>query len=304
MSYYNLVPFGNRMMEIRKKLKLSQKEIAEQAFISDKTIRRYEAGQTTPSFDTLEILSQYYKTDLVNLLIEHRLDDYHVFYTIKKRIDMKLANEESDLRLELKDLNILLNSTSNKYFIDLINQYKIFIEAIDLSDKEQLFLAYERFLSSMKVTKPYFKIDEYTTYIYSPMEVRILVNIALVFYKLNKRDKYLEILEFCMETVDYSDEVCATVCNNLAGAYFRLADYEKTLEYSNIGIHSCLLSENYNYLYNLYYTKGVAEFKLDMEEYIESLKTAIYLCKAHKKDNLRDIIIEKCRNYLDVELVN
>jgi transcriptional regulator with XRE-family HTH domain len=290
------------MREIRKNLKFSKKEIANKSFVSDKTIRRYEAGESMPSFDILEILSPYYKTDLVNLLIKHRLDDYHVFHTIKKRIDMKLGNQENDLQLELKDLNILLISTQNNYLIDLINQYKIFIEAIELSDSEKVYLAYEKFINAIEVTKPRFDFEKYASYTFFSMEVRILVNIALLFYKLDRRDKYLQILEFCIDAIDSSDEVCPMVCNNLAGAYFRIADYEKTLEYSNIGIKSCLESESFNYLYNLYYTKGVAEYRLDMDDYMESLKTSIYLCKAYKKDNLKDIIIERCRDYLGVDL--
>ena len=300
--YYNLILFGKEMMEIRKNLKLSKKEISEKSFISDKTIRRYEAGESKPNFDILELLSPFYKTDLVNLLIKHRLDDYHVFYTIKKRIDVKLGNQENDLRLELKDLNILLASTKNKYFIDLINQFKIFIEAIELSDSEKIYLAYEKFTKAIEVTNPYFNFDKYTSYTFSSMEIRILVNIALIFYKLDKRDKYMEILDFCINTIEYTDEVCPMVCNNLAGAYFRIENYQKTLEYSNIGIQSCLESENFNFLYNLYYTKGVAEYKLDIEDYVESLKTSIYLCKANKKNNLKDIIIERCRDYLGIDL--
>lgn len=137
---------------------------------------------------------------------------------------------------------------------------------------------------------------------FSQMEIRILMNIALIFYKLNEKDKYIEILEFCINTIEYTDEVCPLICNNLAGAYFRNKDYQKALEYSNIGIQSCIENQNCNCLYNLYYTKGTAEYRLNIKDYAESLITSIYLCRAHKKHNLEDMIIERCKAYFDVDL--
>jgi transcriptional regulator with XRE-family HTH domain len=300
--YYNLDVFGKELKKIRKNLNLSKQEIARKALVSEKTIRRYESGKTTPIFEILETLSPFYKMDLVKLLIQYRLDDYSVFCSIKKRIEIKLGNKENDLNMELKDLNILLASTKNNYFIDLINQLTIFIEALKLINNKELYLAYEKFVKAIKVTNPHFNIDKYTSYMFSSMEIRILMNIALVFYQLDNRAKYMEILEFCISAIEYTDEVCPLICNNLAGAYIRNQNYQEALEYSNIGIQSCIENQISSCLYNLYYTKGCAEYRLNLEGYIESLKTSIYLCKANKKSNLEYLIIEKCKDYLDIDL--
>lgn len=303
--YYNLELFGKKLKNIRKKLNLSKKDLSEMAFVADKTIRRYESGKVKPNFDILETLSPCYKTDLVSLLIQCRFDDYSVFYAIKNRIEIRLYDKkDNDLQKELKDLNILLSSTKNQYCINLINQLIIFIEAVELYNNEKSNLAHNKFVEAIKITTPNFNLDNYNSYIFSSMEIRILMNIALVFNKLNDKTKYLEILEFCITSTEYTDEICPILCNNLAGAYIRNKNYQKALEYSDVGIQSCVENRNFICLSNLYYTKGYAERRLNMKEHIESLNTSIYLCKAFKQDKLKNIIIEKCKNYLDVDLSN
>jgi len=301
--HYNLELFGKKLKTIRKKLNLNKKDIAEMAFVADKTIRRYESGKVKPNFDILETLSPYYKTDLVALLIQCRFDDYSVFYAIKNRIEIKLGNQDNTFKKELRDLNILLSSTKNKYCIDLINQLIIFIEAIELYNNSRIDLAQDNFIKAIKITTPNFNLNNYDSYIFSSIEVRILMNIALIFNKLNDKIKYIEILEFCINSIEYTDEIRPTLCNNLAVAYIRNKNYQKSLLYSNIGIQACIENQNSNCLSNLYYTKGCAEYRLNMKEHIESLNTTIYLCRAFKQDNLRNFIIERCKKYLDIDLL-
>ncbi len=302
--YCNFELFGKKLKDIRKKLNLNKKELAEMVSIADKTIRRYESGKVMPSFDILETLSPYYKTDLVDLLIQCRFDDYSFFHSIKNRMEIALDNKkDDDLQKELKDLNILLSSTKNQYCLNLINQLIIFIEAVELYNNEKYNLAHDKFVEAIKITTPNFSLDNYTSYIFSSMEVRILMNIALIFNKLYDKVKYLEILEFCINSIEYTDEICPMICNNLAGAYIRNNNYKKGLEYSNIGIQSCIENRNFSSLSNLYYSKGYNECRLNMKEHIESLNTSIYLCKAFKQDKLRNIIIEKCKKHLGVDLL-
>ncbi len=302
--YYNLELFGKKLKEIRIDLNLNPKEMAKKTFVADKTIRRYESGKVLPNFDILETMSPYYKTDLVALLIQCRFDDYPIFNTIKNRIEMRLSNQETDLQKELRDLNTLLSSTKNKYSIIFINQLIVFIEAIYLYRDEKNDLAYDKFIEAIKITTKNFNIDNYESYIFSSTEVRILMNIALIYNRMHNDNEYVKMMEFCSNSVESTDDICPMICNNLASAYIRNKNYQKALEYSNIGIQARVENQNANCLSNLYYTKGYAECRLNMKEHVESLYTSIYLCKALKQDKLKSIIIEKCKKYLDVDLSN
>ena len=53
--FYNLELFGENLKEIRKALKLNQKEISEATNINESTIRRIENGKVLPQLDTLEV---------------------------------------------------------------------------------------------------------------------------------------------------------------------------------------------------------------------------------------------------------
>ncbi|MBC8591175.1 helix-turn-helix domain-containing protein [Wansuia hejianensis] len=299
---YNLDLFGKKLEKMRKSLNLTQKEISELTYIDSVTIRRIEKGKVIPKLDTLEILSPVFKEDLTLLLLQYRFDDYSVFYEIKNRIESKLdGGELHSLNRELKELNNLLSSTKNTYYKNLITQLILLTEGIvlykDNNDKSM-----DKLIKAIRITTSNFNLDDYDSFVYSSMEIRILMNIAFILNKLNHKGKYIEIMEFCINSVDSNDEVYSKVCHNLAGAYRRNKDFEKALEYSNMGIKSCQENRNLNGLNLLYYGKGIAEYKLNKNEYIDSLKISIYLCKALGQDKLKDTIIHNCKEIFRIDL--
>lgn len=304
--FYNLELFGKRLKEIRKSLRINQKQITEITNIDDKTIRRIESGKVLPKLDTLEILSPIYKEDLVSLLIKYRFDDYSVFCEIKNKIELKLDNgEQHTLHTEFRELNILSSSTENPYYKNLIRQLILFTEAAIIykdNNNNNNNTVLSKLVKAIKITTPPFNLEYYTSYVYSSMEIRILMNIAFVLNRLKNKEKYLEIMEFCINSIDTDDEIYPKLCHNLAGAYTRNKNFDKALEYSNMGIKSCQVNRIFNGLSILYYGKGVAEYRLNKEEYMESLKTSVYLCNAFGQRELKNTIINNCKKYFDINL--
>ncbi len=297
--FYNLNSFGNKIRNIRKALNFSQKEIAKITGIEDSTIRRIEGGKVLPKLDTLEILSPIYKEDLISLLIECRLDDYSIFCEIKNKIEIKFDNGEQDtLHNEFEALNILLSSTKNPYYNNLISQLTLFTEAaiIYKDNNNNNNTALDKLVEAIKITTTTFSLDNYDSFIYSSMELRILMNLAFVLNRLDNKEKYLDIIEFCVNEADIDDEIYPKLCHNLAGVYTRNKDFQKSLDFYNMGIKSCQENRNFNGLSLLYYGKGIAEYRLNKEEYIESLKTSIYLCKAFGQNQLEITIINNCKD--------
>lgn len=292
-----------KLKELRENLNLTQKEVSESAHIDAATLRRIEAGKVIPKFETLESLSPVLKHDLILLLLEYRFDDFSVFYDIKNRMESKFDSSDLDnLNNELKELRNLLSLTENKYYKNLIVQLILFSEAIILYNNNDNNKALNKLIKSIKITTPKFNLSNYNSFAYSSMEIRILMNIALVLYKLNDETKYLEILEFCIKEVNTDDEVYPKVCYNLAGAYTRNKEYEKALHFYNMGIIACQDNRNLGGLSLLYYAKGIAEYKLARGEYIESLKTSLYLCKAFGQTKLENIIKKNCREVFGIDL--
>ena len=63
-----MATFGERLRELRKVSKLTQKELAHAAGVAESTISMYEMERREPDFETLEILSDYFNVDVGYIL--------------------------------------------------------------------------------------------------------------------------------------------------------------------------------------------------------------------------------------------
>lgn len=108
------------LLDLRKKNKLTQDELAEKLFVTRQAVSRWESGETTPNIETLKLLSKLFDVSINTLLGSPRklicqccgmpLDDN----TISKEPDGSF-NEEyckwcyTDGEFVYKDLNKLIN---------------------------------------------------------------------------------------------------------------------------------------------------------------------------------------------------
>lgn len=302
--YIKLADFGNYIRKIRTELNFTQEDVSLLTGINTETLRRIEGGKVIPKFETLEYLSTVYKVDLNEIFLQYRIDDYAYFYELKNNFENKFDEDNfCTLEVELKELKSLIPYINSSYYKNLINQLIIFAEAIVLykhnNKKDE---AIKKLIEAMKITSPNFNLDTYYTSVYSSMEIRILMNIAFVLNRLDNRAIYIELLEFCFKSLDFTEEIFPKLCHNLSGAYRRNGDYEKALELSNLGIKSCQENRNWSGLNLLYYGKGISEYRLNKQKYMESFKTAIYLSKALGHHKLVNTIIHNCKNIYNIDL--
>jgi len=75
---------------------------------------------------------------------------------------------------------------------------------------------------------------------------------AFVLNRLGYRDKYQEVMEFCINSVEPNDELYPKLCHNLSGVHRRNQAFEKALKFSNIGIETCQKTGIFNGLNILY----------------------------------------------------
>ncbi|WP_025640221.1 helix-turn-helix domain-containing protein [Schnuerera ultunensis] len=262
--YYNLQAFGEEARSIRTNLGFTQKDVCELSGIHEDTLRKIENGKVIPIQKTLDLLSPILKKDLNQLLLNYRLNNYQAFEEIRNRLESKIDRDEyQTLSVELDDLKALLHTESNTYFINLINQLILLIESIILNKKySKINEALDKLIAAMKITTPEFSLNNYKNLIYSSMESRILMNIALLINKIESTEKSLEIMEFCIQIVDPNEKLYPKICYNLSYTYHRLDIHESALKYSDLGIDYCIQHRDYNGLNLLYFRKGVAEYLL------------------------------------------
>ena len=301
--YYNLFLFGERLKNIREKLGLTQKQVVDMALIDERTLRRMELGKVIPKLETLEALSVIYKTDLVSAIIESRITDYSMLLQTQRNIDLKLINEEmSNFDNELKLIDKLLENIENEYYKILITQFKFFLYGIRYYKNKEYQSALNMYINAIKQTLNDFSLDNYKEYSFSLMEIRILMNIALVEDKCEQDEKYEGILKFCVNQCDENNEIYPRICHNLAGVYRKKEEYSRALLYDNKGIEICKKNMFADTLAVLYYGKAFAEYRLEKTEYKKSLDLSLQLCKIFEQIELMKQIIVNCEDVLGIDM--
>ena len=200
-------------------------------------------------------------------------------------------------------LKTLLNTESNTYFINLINQLILLVESIILNKKyNKTDKSLDKLTEAIKITTPDFSLNNYKNFVYDSMETRILMNIALLVNKIKSTEKSLEIMEFCIKMVEPNEYMFPKVCYNLSYTYHRLGIHKDALKYSDLGIGYCIRYRDYNGLNLLYFRKGIAEYLLGYETYMDSLKKSIHICEVLGQYGLKDIVITNCKKIYDIDI--
>lgn len=302
--YYNLGLFGKKLCNLRQTLGFSQDEVEELSGVNAQTLRRIENGKVIPKQETLEFLSPIYKMDLNNLLLKYRIDDYSSFNNIKNNIESKLDRDEFyKLDIELNELYNLLSTVQHHYFKALINQLVFLIEAVILNKRDKKTNeSLEKLIDALKLTTPEFSLSNYSSFVYSTMEIRILMNIALLLNKIESTEKSLKVMEFCFHAIEPDNELYAKICYNLSYTYHKLGRHDDALKVSSLGIDYCINNRNYIGLNHLYFRKGIAKFLLKHDDYMDFLKKSIYQCELLGQYELKDRMIHNCKKIFDIEL--
>lgn len=68
MYQINNEKFGHFLAEVRKEKQMTQKDLADKLFVSDKTVSKWERGDTVPNTETLKLLSKLYNVSINTLL--------------------------------------------------------------------------------------------------------------------------------------------------------------------------------------------------------------------------------------------
>ena len=300
---YNLNLFGEKLRELRVSKKFSQEKVSELSLIDVKTISKIENGKVIPKLETLEILSEIYNMDLVDLLKKYRLDDFDLYENIKNTIIYKVDNRLfNDLNSDIDNLNSLLESFENKYLKIRFKQLLFFVQSIVYIEENQLFKAKEVLLNGLKLSIKDFDISKFSSYFYNSSDIELLMNLARVYLKCDSFDLYYCILCFCFKYINNNDPLYSKICINFGNANKTKADFKTALEIFQSGIYAAIESNHYNKLDLLYYGLGTCEANLNISTYKNSFKTALSFSKATKRHNVSNLLMKNMKKYYDFNI--
>lgn len=308
-SSYNLTNFGDELRRIRQKNGLSQADVNHSTGINEDTLRRIENGSVIPKYETLEILSTVYRCDLLFTLQEFRRSKH--FYDYYSSVDRIIANNEihllDDLIFDFKEK--LKNNEHLDYLINPaeIRQFELFLEGINrynTNSSSNHNKAEHTLISALKLTNSKFNIDVFHQFKYNLLDIRILFLLGLVKERNKEIQVSIDILSFVLYYFSDNNRNSADVQNivlksysNLSYNYHRLDNHNLALQYACEGINYAIKHSNMNCLYLLYARKGVAEYLLGNNNFLDSLSKSIQILEINNQYKLAElykkIILEK-----------
>lgn len=306
-SSYNLEPFGIELKKLRLLNGLTQTDVQALSGINPDTLRRLENGYTIPKYETLEILSDIYKVDLLDLLRSYRSNEK--LYNYYDRVDSLICNY--DIKI-LKDLTADFEEFIEDGKEDLItpstyDQFKLMIEGIgqyfSLDNKNRL-NSLNTFVEALKLSIHDFELLNYSNFKYSIIEKRILILIALGLAEQKNYELSNNYLNMVLDNMDLTAKVEHNVSLLIIKVYiqlaynsFSLSDDILALEYADKGIDYSVKNNIMFALYLLYYRKAVAEFLLSHENHMDSFNKSITLLEIQNNPQLiklyKDVTYEK-----------
>lgn len=308
---YDMRGFGSYVRGVRKSLNYTQKDVESLTGLSCESIRKIESGLVVPRYDTLEFLSQAYKTDILNVFSLFRSSkELFDFYSYLDKIIVENNQEKMTDLIGDFDEVVCEKTTLNLINLTELKQFKLIIKGIkDYFDEESDDDGLSNFLAAMKLSIQNFEIGKIESYKYSRIELRILLLCSLSYSEKNNFDESNKLLLRCLQCsadVNRLEKVdrlmIIKILFNLSYNYHGLDDFDLSLQYANKGIEYCL-KYHLNYLLpGLYYRSGIAKFRLKQVDFKIDLRHSINLLLAFGNGKLASLYKDIAMERYNIEL--
>ncbi len=301
---YDIIGFGKKLYDIRNNLNLTIEETSFLSQINEKTVYRIEHAKNKASKNTLDQLSKIYKIDLLSLLYKYIDDPLIKWNTIVETAETQLYIDDVDgISCKIEELRKLPLDKFNLFEEINIIHYIGLLESTysDIKEKSRS-SSIERLEHSLKFNIPYFDLVNYKNHNYSPMEIRLIMNLATLKYYMTRNNSYMDILSHLL-TLDLNDKVITPkIILNLSTMYHINNEHIKALSLTNFGIKYCIKNQNLQALPKLYFRQFVSELNLDIKCYMESLNNALFTAEINNQYFLKRQFIASAKTYYNIQL--
>ena len=303
--------FGEHIKQIRRNSGLSQAEVAAQAGLSRDTIRRIERGEVVVRFDTLVLLSEIYKRDLLDDL--RYFSDSTVLFTYYHRLDELIVTNDIETLSQLRqDFGRFIQQYETDYpiIIQTKNQFESFLEAISALISQQYEASVEILIQAMKFTNPSFDMDDLLSFKYTLFEQRLLIVLAQAISRIGdykKSNKILHVLYNRMiklSSVSLNEkQLLVKILVNLADNYHRMENDKQVMKVAQTGIDYC--NEHFlMYGLNIFlYRLGIAKFHLKLPDYQAALLHSITILRIQQMNEMADYYVDITKQQYQIDII-
>ena len=307
---FNIKGFGIYAKKLRLGLNLSQGNVARMSGLSVDTLSRIEQGKVIARFDTLIILSEVYKTDLIDVYKNYSSSSILVRYYTRLDKVIAIYNEETLLNLR-KDYEQFgkLNDNDPPIVHNSKKQFLLILDGLSEYYKGNLEKSRDFYVESMHLSNPLFSLQNYIDFKYTVLEKRILLLIALSFSDDNDLLFANNLLEHLLDSLalnqysSFNEKILAIkIITNISYNYHTLYEDKKALDYANQGIDFCINNHITYALANLLARKGVAQHFLKDTNCKDTLQQAVNLMIIEKNHALAKKYIEITHKKYGIQL--
>lgn len=290
--------FGNYVKNIRNNLKLTQSEVSKKIGLSPETLRRIEKGLHNVSIATIELLSDFYKVDLIKImqmcvntdsLFSKKLDEVSIFL---KKGDLNMFY----LGIE-KLIEKLESYGDNKHYIDYLKAL-LMIEVKDIRFGLQVEQNIDVFLNDFSFNQYYITPLEISLNIYCSIVLQLNGQLSNSTKVLQKT--YNRVINLPYSMIDKSHSI-TVIQINLSACYYRQKKYDLALLTINETINNTELQFKIDDLFQLYFRKGLSLYQLNDKQFKPILKTAFNLIST---ENFLELYILYKNHVLDEYNIN
>ena len=308
-STYDLKSFSKRLKEIRKSCGYTQENVVSGTGLSTETLRKLENGLVIPRYDTIEILSLFYKTDLQSVLNNYKSSKEIIKYY--EVIDTCLTGNDQSALINAIEGFEEFAKTADVNLIERkeLKQLELFLKGLKLSysdyhNPDIQKQAIEIYIEALHSLNPAFKYEFWREFKYNYLELRILFAIAGLEGYLRNCIQSNDLLEYILNTLDMSiyskhnDKLLATKAISLLSYnYHRIDDHKKALEFAEQGIEFCRKFFIMSDLPMILVRKGVAMFFLQLANYEPYFDQAITLLLVQGHDEYAEFYKQSVMRY-------
>ena len=279
--------FGKLLREIRQKNKLTQEELAHLSLINIRTLSNMENGKVNIDFDKLEILSEIFNVDLVEVYLYLLLYDSQQIDKLIDKLNSMDRYAGSNQADEIKLLTEIENTSNRKIIRNKAKKLRLLFQSIELENRdEKKYLIVE----ALNIGKAF----DFTTLCsnnYDIIDYRLLMNYALC---LDSKDDRITFLKFIENAKIDNDNLKSILYHNTSSTYYTLDKSYLSLYYINKAISAnnknpispIMLYQKSIILYDLNfayekYVKLALETSKKMSDKLYQLLLDKYKAKAH-----------------------
>ncbi len=283
---------GDILRTIRKNLNLTLAQVSQNTGIAIETIRRLEVNQFEPKLSTLEILSDFYRIDIIELISRKR--NIHSIFSeelISKVNHFINKSDFENLKAFSMDTLSHLEANAPNHFSTLRNfLYSIQYLKIDPSNKQN---DISSILDSILLD---FSPDSYkpnTTTYPVPIELSVIIYYSFILRQNKEFTKAINLLTNTIDRVksmplinDRNSDYLAALFINLAYTYHSMNCPKMVVEC----VDKCLGDHKVSYtkiaLSHLLFRKGLALHQLNEPEGLALVKVSISLMDEKNKSSI------------------